>query len=786
MDALLPLLLIIVLHVVTQQKGCNGDGNDEFAVAECTALQTPALGAPEVAVDTRLSWPRSEKATGYLLQIGTESDKDGLLPEQDLGDTTAYQPLQPLPFNQQIFVTVTAYAIQGNPATRASDCQEISFHTAQAPDIPCPRITSPANNKLDVAHDATLAWEPVAEADNYRVLLIRKKGTARDTVLQKDTREQSTTLLFSLDPGNAYEALVLPYNRDQQGFQANCAGISFTTRSGTVPECTRLRFPTNGESNVATSQTLTWASVSGKVQGYYLQLNAEPWVKVESEIALKEDLLRFYYPAAGLTPSTTYSVKIAPYNEFGIARTCPSQVFTTGSEPPAGVPVYVRKNIAELDPDHPDLLTYRYAYEVMRNLPNDHGHNWQQQADIHKCHCQHGSWYFLPWHRAYLYYLEEAVREVSKNNNFALPYWDWGKDPKVPEVFWQWPFNQAYRGKTTAQSNPIWQDKTNSYVVDTLKLRENIFPLTLYGYNAEGIENAAGTLERGAHNRVHSAIGGSMGTTRAAALDPIFWTHHGNIDRLWAKWSAMGKGSIKNADWEGHTFAMQFYDRKGDLIPAVAVSEVDSIEKLGYTYDELATPDGLAALDNFPALEDWLIDEGLMIEQAFPAQQPADRAIAVTLPAPDTGEFFEVLEEVIAGDEDLITTALLYIDGLKPDNEDIELMVFLDQDNLSSRFSSRDPHFVGFIDIFKQGEGPNDCPQQEHMGHQGHHAHGGHGSGGYNYVFDLTHALRQIRAQNPNAFTDEEISLQFVPRQGSQGGYQLGELTVFFVTYIGG
>jgi hypothetical protein len=275
-----------------------------------------------------------------------------------------------------------------------------------------------------------------------------------------------------------------------------------------------------------------------------------------------------------------------------------------------------------------------------------------------------------------------------------------------------------------------------------------------------------------------------MGTTRGAALDPIFWTHHGNIDRLWAKWSAMGKGSIKNAEWEGHAFAMQFYDRNGELVPAVKVSQVDSIEKLGYTYDILATPDGLAALDNFPALEDWVIDEGLLIEKAFPGQQPEDRAIKVSLPIPDTEDFSFAVEDVIA--EDYYAAALLYIDGLQPESEDIRLMVFLNRDNLSGGFSSRDGDFVGYIDIFKQGEGPDDCPGQEHMGHEGHHAHGGHGSGGYNYVFDLTHALRQIKKQNPDAFRDGQISFTFVPTGESQGAYELGELTVFFVDYIGG
>ena len=35
---------------------------------------------------------------------------------------------------------------------------------------------------------------------------------------------------------------------------------------------------------------------------------------------------------------------------------------------------------------------------------------------------------FLPWHRAYLLYFEEMIRSVlpSDDNNFTLPYWDYG------------------------------------------------------------------------------------------------------------------------------------------------------------------------------------------------------------------------------------------------------------------------------------------------------------------------------------------------------------------------
>jgi tyrosinase len=48
-----------------------------------------------------------------------------------------------------------------------------------------------------------------------------------------------------------------------------------------------------------------------------------------------------------------------------------------------------------------------------------------------------------------------------------------------------------------------------------------------------------GALESNPHNSVHVMIGGPSGFMSdplLAGLDPIFWLHHCNIDRLWAAW----------------------------------------------------------------------------------------------------------------------------------------------------------------------------------------------------------------------------------------------------------
>jgi Common central domain of tyrosinase len=43
--------------------------------------------------------------------------------------------------------------------------------------------------------------------------------------------------------------------------------------------------------------------------------------------------------------------------------------------------------------------------------------------------CQHGNWFFLPWHRIYLYFFERIVRAAvtaaGGPTDFALPYWNY-------------------------------------------------------------------------------------------------------------------------------------------------------------------------------------------------------------------------------------------------------------------------------------------------------------------------------------------------------------------------
>ena len=43
------------------------------------------------------------------------------------------------------------------------------------------------------------------------------------------------------------------------------------------------------------------------------------------------------------------------------------------------------------------------------------------------------------------------------------------------------------------------------------------------------------------HNRIHVFVGGTM-VSAESPHDPIFWLHHGFIDKFWADWQATNPG----------------------------------------------------------------------------------------------------------------------------------------------------------------------------------------------------------------------------------------------------
>jgi tyrosinase len=238
--------------------------------------------------------------------------------------------------------------------------------------------------------------------------------------------------------------------------------------------------------------------------------------------------------------------------------------------------------------------------------------------------CQHGSWYFLPWHRGYLLALEAVVRDAitqlgGPGSTWALPYWNYFKPNQgpLPPAFASpnWPdgngdnplFVQQRFGPNSDGNVFIPQDQVNQ---DALGDRKFVGPgrggSQGFGGVATGFAHGGqnhGGVESQPHDMVHVLVGGGddqnpglMSFPDLAGLDPIFYLHHANIDRMWEVWNKSQTSHTDPPDpkWmKGpastgeRAFVMPMPGGKSwTYTPADTVS----IETLGYGYDDVSAP----------------------------------------------------------------------------------------------------------------------------------------------------------------------------------------------------
>jgi tyrosinase len=252
--------------------------------------------------------------------------------------------------------------------------------------------------------------------------------------------------------------------------------------------------------------------------------------------------------------------------------------------------IVLRMNASNLVPG--DLAAFRDAYAKMMAISDNRG--WLFWSGIHgqpqeKCwhHYRIGSSnqtepvnLFLPWHRAYLLLLENNFRDL--NGAAALPWWDWTSDlahqEGIPAAFTepvdpdgnpnpllQGPTIASPSGSPTTSRNP--DDPGNLPAADQVASVEGLSSYTDFSDQLEDV-----------HDAVHGWVGGDMGIIASAAYDPIFYTHHCMIDRLWYLWQL--QNGVNN-------IPASYLDLPLAPFP-LKVRDVLNIQSLGYEYASAA------------------------------------------------------------------------------------------------------------------------------------------------------------------------------------------------------
>ncbi|KDQ27566.1 hypothetical protein PLEOSDRAFT_1104248 [Pleurotus ostreatus PC15] len=206
-----------------------------------------------------------------------------------------------------------------------------------------------------------------------------------------------------------------------------------------------------------------------------------------------------------------------------------------------------------------------------RNLSQPERRDWITAVKIHE------TGLFLPWHRWYIHSPKTALQAECGFNGTA-PYWDWTQD--APD-FLHAILNEEYELGGWGDPSKDFKFTDGAFSADslfrpsypyphTLRRRFNLFPYStsvVLGVPIDPhlpINNTFTASEtyfeaiQGAHASVHLIVNGDLlgacpgnappdckGGPTFSANDPLFWLHHGMIDKVWHDWQHYSKANTR-------------------------------------------------------------------------------------------------------------------------------------------------------------------------------------------------------------------------------------------------
>ena len=139
----------------------------------------------------------------------------------------------------------------------------------------------------------------------------------------------------------------------------------------------------------------------------------------------------------------------------------------------------------------------------------------------------------------FLYYFERVLRQAANDPSLTLPYWDDATDPRLAAAFRDQTYvDEPARRCRTRSTSPRGAPTLNAGTAGLAAAATS----SANAMQATTRADFEQRLEATPHGAVHCAIvtggcpNGLMGSVPVAALDPIFYLHHANIDRLYECW----------------------------------------------------------------------------------------------------------------------------------------------------------------------------------------------------------------------------------------------------------
>ena len=165
--------------------------------------------------------------------------------------------------------------------------------------------------------------------------------------------------------------------------------------------------------------------------------------------------------------------------------------------------------------------------------PNPYGTLvWRHTNHAHNMHPFMGAvgvQRFLPWHRVYVLKVEQMGQAIDPL--FFIPYWKWTTQREVPP--WLASFKPTIKvpgPNMTVTRNPPRPMTT----LPTSTTINTVLAITTFTAFVNGLD--------GPHGIVHNWCNGTMSNTSFSPVDPLFWLHHAEVDRIWSQWQATHPG----------------------------------------------------------------------------------------------------------------------------------------------------------------------------------------------------------------------------------------------------
>ncbi len=471
--------------------------------------------------------------------------------------------------------------------------------------------------------------------------------------------------------------------------------------------------------------------------------------------------------------------------------------------------VRIRRDLWKLSAaSDPALEWYAKAVFAMKQLPATDPKSWWYQAGVHGHNlllpvwhallplpaggerstywdqCQHGNWHFFSWHRIYLAVFEQLIGQnvvaLGGPADWALPFWNYSDAGNAQATTLPPEFTAAaFAGMTP---NPLLEPRLlgtaarpQLQAVDVAlgAMGEPNFDSGPFGGSGFGGRRPGsahhggnmGALESVPHGSVHVGVGGVMRDPDTAALDPIFWLHHSNIDRLWEKWlhDDAAHNNPTDPGWLNQLF--DFRDQSGAAIQMKAADVLDTTKVMGgYVYEGLPNAAGVLIQGD---LDDMAQGDGAMATTEVPEMVGAT-ASPTALGGQATNVDFELHRA--SGPVASVLDA-----GTVPD-------VFLNFENVTSK---------GLVDAYDvyvnvpDGDTPQQHPEQLAgvlpmfgVVNASEKSRGGTGDG-LHYTLRITRLVESLWQQN--AWNWKHVYVTLVPREQPAGDANLkvGRISVY-------